>query len=87
MFKRNLACSFCRRPEAEVAKLVAGPNVYICDRCAKEAIRIMDSSMNSQAAGAPDKRRLFRRVVDSIGWFTRGDSARIAAYPPRVAAD
>ena len=44
MFRRKLACSFCRRSEAEVAKLVAGPRVYICDRCAAEAVRIMNES-------------------------------------------
>jgi ATP-dependent protease Clp ATPase subunit len=44
MFRRRLACSFCRRSEAEVAKLVAGPRVYICDRCAAEAVRIMNES-------------------------------------------
>jgi ATP-dependent Clp protease ATP-binding subunit ClpX len=26
-------CAFCGRPRQEVRKLVAGPNVYICDRC------------------------------------------------------
>ncbi len=26
-------CSFCGRTEKEVSKLVAGPNVYICDNC------------------------------------------------------
>jgi ATP-dependent Clp protease ATP-binding subunit ClpX len=44
MFFRKLRCSFCRRSEAEVAKLVAGPHVYICDRCAREAVRIMDAA-------------------------------------------
>ena len=44
MFTRKLICSFCRRTEAEVAKLVAGPRVYICDRCAAEAVRIMNES-------------------------------------------
>jgi ATP-dependent Clp protease ATP-binding subunit ClpX len=45
MFTRNrLACSFCGRTAAEVAKLVAGPNVYICDRCVAEATRIMNDS-------------------------------------------
>jgi hypothetical protein len=41
MFKlrfRRLACSFCRRKDADVEKLVAGGGgvlgrVYICDRC------------------------------------------------------
>jgi ATP-dependent Clp protease ATP-binding subunit ClpX len=44
MFKRKLACSFCKRSEDEVAKLVAGPRVYICDKCAAEAVRIMNES-------------------------------------------
>ncbi len=26
-------CSFCLKPGDEVAKLVAGPGVYICDEC------------------------------------------------------
>lgn len=42
MFRSKWACSFCRRRATEVAKLVAGPRVYICDRCANEVIRIMN---------------------------------------------
>jgi ATP-dependent Clp protease ATP-binding subunit ClpX len=41
LFKKALKCSFCGRPDAEVAKLVAGPRVYICDRCVETAARIM----------------------------------------------
>ena len=26
-------CSFCFRPRRAVQKLIAGPGVYICDRC------------------------------------------------------
>ena len=26
-------CSFCGRPRDEVQKLIAGPAVYICERC------------------------------------------------------
>jgi hypothetical protein len=31
--RRDAVCTFCDRPPSEVAKLVAGPNVFICDRC------------------------------------------------------
>src|SRR5437879_6846212 len=31
--RRNLRCTFCGRPNDEVAKLIAGPNVFICDSC------------------------------------------------------
>ena len=36
-----LHCSFCRKSEREVAKLAAGPDVYICDECVAVASRIM----------------------------------------------
>src|SRR5262245_47272132 len=29
----DAVCSWCGRPPSEVAKLVAGPNVFICDGC------------------------------------------------------
>jgi len=29
----NLRCSFCGKGQDEVRKLIAGPNVYICDEC------------------------------------------------------
>ncbi len=43
---RNLSCSFCGKSEHEVAKLVAGPNVHICDVCVGIAQEIMDSTPN-----------------------------------------
>jgi len=29
----DLHCSFCGKHQAQVAKLIAGPGVYICDEC------------------------------------------------------
>jgi ATP-dependent Clp protease ATP-binding subunit ClpX len=48
MLFRSLRCSFCRRRDSEVNKLVAGPRVYICDRCAYETIRIMETEPPAQ---------------------------------------
>ena len=48
MFSRKLRCSFCGRTEGEVDKLVAGPRVYICDRCAYETIRIMEAAPQAE---------------------------------------
>jgi ATP-dependent Clp protease ATP-binding subunit ClpX len=28
-----LHCSFCRKSQKQVKKLIAGPGVYICDEC------------------------------------------------------
>ena len=30
---RDAVCTFCDRPPSEVSKLIAGPNVFICDSC------------------------------------------------------
>ena len=30
---RDAVCTFCERPASEVAKLLAGPNVFVCDDC------------------------------------------------------
>jgi ClpX C4-type zinc finger protein len=35
--KRDAICTFCGRPPSEVEKLVAGPDVYICDACVTSA--------------------------------------------------
>ena len=29
----QVRCSFCAKPSSEVAKVIAGPGVYICDEC------------------------------------------------------
>jgi hypothetical protein len=31
--KHELICTFCERPQSEVAKLIAGPDVFVCDGC------------------------------------------------------
>ena len=31
--KNKLHCSFCGKTQDQVKKLIAGPNVYICDEC------------------------------------------------------
>ena len=41
---RQLRCSFCGKNEAEVLKLVAGPRVYICDKCVALANQIISDS-------------------------------------------
>ena len=36
-------CSFCLKPHDEVAKVVAGPGVYICNECIDLCGQIIDS--------------------------------------------
>ena len=65
MFKRKLACSFCGRSEADVEKLVAGPRVYICERCTAEVVRIMnDADQSPPARSRPSAPSAFRWIRD-----------------------
>lgn len=34
-------CSFCGKPQQVVAKLIAGPDVYICDECVSLCVDVM----------------------------------------------
>jgi ATP-dependent Clp protease ATP-binding subunit ClpX len=43
MRSHSLTCTFCRKSEHQVRKLVAGPGVYICDECVEIAHRIMSA--------------------------------------------
>ena len=42
--KENLVCTFCKCSPNEVSKLIAGPKVYICDRCVAKAEKNMTDS-------------------------------------------
>lgn len=44
----QLTCSFCQRPEDAVEKLVAGPEVYICDKCVRICYGIVDKKKESK---------------------------------------
>ena len=46
-----LHCSFCLEPQDRVAKLIAGPGVYICDRCVALCQEILDEE--TPPSGAP----------------------------------
>lgn len=49
---QHIHCSFCGRSSFEVASMVAGPDVYICDRCIADANAIVE-----QELAAKSKRR------------------------------
>jgi ClpX C4-type zinc finger len=46
-------CSFCGRPRDVCAKLIAGPEVFICDRCVIQATRLAAGpAVEGQAVGS-----------------------------------
>lgn len=44
-----LTCSFCGKTQDQVHKLIAGPGVYICDRCIDLCSEIMEEEMAQDA--------------------------------------
>ena len=40
--RKQLKCSFCGKTQEQVRKLIAGPNVYICDECIELCADIID---------------------------------------------
>ena len=38
----RLKCSFCGKTQDQVKKLIAGPEVYICDECVELCNEILD---------------------------------------------
>ncbi len=46
----SLFCSFCGKKQTEVAKLIAGPAVYICDECIRLCSEIIDEETEKKSA-------------------------------------
>jgi len=79
--RRQLHCSFCRKQETEVAKLVAGPGVYICDQCVAIASRIMEGSSGDSGQPPQAEARLWRKLSARIRRLVWGGAARrVAAF-------
>ena len=44
-----IRCSFCNKPESQVARLLSGPNgVYICDQCIDLCATILDEESEEE---------------------------------------
>jgi hypothetical protein len=50
-----LCCSFCSKEKSAVAKLIAGPGVYICDECVDLCNHILAEQLVPRVAGGRDR--------------------------------
>lgn len=48
---QDIHCSFCGKSQAEVAKIVAGPGVYICNECVTLCQEIIDQELAEERSG------------------------------------
>ena len=64
----GLHCSFCGKSQREVKKLIAGPNVYICDECISLCNDIIaeeiDKDVNLNPSGKIPNPRDIRKILD-----------------------
>jgi len=44
---KTLKCSFCGKPQDQVKRLIAGPDVYICDECVDLCVDIINQEFDS----------------------------------------
>jgi ClpX C4-type zinc finger len=76
--KEVLYCSFCGKAQHEVKKLIAGPNVFICNECARLCVKILD-----EETVIAEKNPEALRWAEAAAAFSRGDyEAAAALYLP-----
>jgi ATP-dependent protease Clp ATPase subunit len=46
----ELRCSFCNKTQRQVRKLIAGPNVHICDECVEICVDIISEPRKGDTA-------------------------------------
>lgn len=65
----SIRCSFCGRAADEVISMVAGPSVYICDRCVNDAAGIVKADGGEASIvpppPSPKRRRLLPHEIKS----------------------
>jgi len=81
----QLRCSFCRKKESQVEKLVAGPRgyngarVYICDACVAITVDIMNNQPRDSHPQR-DETSMWRKLSNRVRTFGRGaDSHRMGS--------
>ena len=71
-----IACSFCAKAAPEVAKIIAGPGIYICDECVRLCNEILDS-----AADRPDTQPDAGPPAELTYWQAMTDEELLAQLP------
>lgn len=51
----DIICSFCGKPQSDVAQLIAGPGVYICNECVSLCDEILRESLGDAARAKHEK--------------------------------
>ena len=68
--KRQLKCSFCGKNQEQVKRLIAGPNVYICDECVELCDEIIqeetDEVVEEDVSSLPKPKEMMEILNDYV---------------------
>lgn len=68
--KKHLKCSFCGKNQEQVKRLIAGPNVYICDECVELCEEIIkeefEDAFDNEATGLPKPKEIMDVLNDYV---------------------
>ena len=76
---RDAVCTWCNRPPGEVSRLVAGPNIYICDACVREAERALRKTEEGRATTRVSRCSFCRRFASARRKVVSGRQANVCA--------
>ncbi|RDY26613.1 ATP-dependent Clp protease ATP-binding subunit ClpX [Romboutsia weinsteinii] len=83
--KRQLKCSFCGKNQEQVRRLIAGPNVYICDECVELCDEIIqeeiEDTTEEDTASLPKPKEMMGILDDYVIGQERAKKAlSVAVY-------
>jgi ATP-dependent Clp protease ATP-binding subunit ClpX len=65
--KKTLSCSFCAKQQTQVKKLIAGPDVYICDDCIKVCSEILkEGAVTQKKNKVPTCKQIMKFLDDYV---------------------
>ncbi|HGT1460390.1 TPA: ATP-dependent Clp protease ATP-binding subunit ClpX [Clostridioides difficile] len=83
--KRQLKCSFCGKNQDQVRRLIAGPNVYICDECVELCDEIIqeeiEDTIDEDTTSLPKPKEMMEILNDyAIGQEKAKKALSVAVY-------
>ena len=82
MAEKLIRCSFCGKTQAQVQRILSGPDAYICNECVDLCSSLLDENMyetEDPALEAPDKLPTPKEIKEYMdGYIIGQDEAKIA---------
>ena len=74
-----LKCNFCGKSQKQVKKLIAGPNVYICDECIELCNEIIEEELAEGSEVSLEELPKPREIFEFLNAYVIGQAASAAA--------